>query len=99
MKYTIENICKEKGVFIDNITVNGENSFIDFYLNWCDDYEGNAYQYQDMKENIIATLDIDKELIPKFLEKGVFETIDVLTNQKVSIQFYKTYSVNFKEKL
>lgn len=95
--HTIESITSQQGVYLDNITVNGKNTLIDFYLNWHDDHE-NTYQYQDDDENIIANLDITLPLIPKILSKGVFETVDKSTNQKVSIQFYKSESLNLEEK-
>ena len=95
--HTIESITSQQGVYLDNITVNGKNTLIDFYLNWHDDHE-NTYQYQDNDENIIATIDITLPLIPKILSKGVFETVDKITNQKVSIQFYKSESLNLEEK-
>lgn len=95
--HTIESITSQQGVYLDNITVNGKNTLIDFYLNWHDDHE-NTYQYQDDDENIIANLDITLPLIPKILSKGVFETVDKTTNQKVSIQFYKSESLNLEEK-
>ena len=95
--HTIESITSQQGVYLDNITVNGKNTLIDFYLNWHDDHE-NTYQYQDDDENIIANLDITLPLIPKILSKGVFETVDKNTNQKVSIQFYKSESLNLEEK-
>ena len=95
--HTIESITSQQGVYLDNITVNGKNTLIDFYLNWHDDHE-NTYQYQDDDENIIANLDITLPLIPKILSKGVFETVDKITNQKVSIQFYKSESLNLEEK-
>lgn len=95
--HTIESITSQQGVYLDNITVNGKNTLIDFYLNFHDQYE-NTYQYQDNNENIIANLDITLPLIPKILSKGVFETVDKVTNQKVSIQFYKSESLNLEEK-
>ena len=95
--HTIESITSQQGVYLDNITVNGKNTLIDFYLNWHDEHE-NTYQYQDDDENIIANLDITLPLIPKILSKGVFETVDKSTNQKVSIQFYKSESLNLEEK-
>lgn len=95
--HTIESITSQQGVYLDNITVNGKNTLIDFYLNWHDEYE-NTYQYQDDDENIIANLDITLPLIPKILSKGVFETVDKITNQKISIQFYKSESLNLEEK-
>ena len=95
--HTIESITSQQGVYLDNITVNGKNTLIDFYLNWHDDHE-NTYQYQDDDENIIANLDITLPLIPKILSKCVFETVDKSTNQKVSIQFYKSESLNLEEK-
>lgn len=95
--HTIESITSQQGVYLDNITVNGKNTLIDFYLNWHDDHE-NTYQYQDDDENIIANLDITLPLVPKILSKGVFETVDKITNQKVSIQFYKSESLNLEEK-
>ena len=94
--HTIESITSQQSVYLDNITVNGKNTLIDFYLNWHDDHE-NTYQYQDNDENIIANLDITLPLIPKILSKGVFETIDKITNQKISIQFYKSESLNLEE--
>ena len=35
--HTIESITSQQGVYLDNITVNGKNTLIDFYLNWNDD--------------------------------------------------------------
>ena len=45
--HTIESITSQQGVYLDNITVNGKNTLIDFYLNWHDDHE-NTYQYQEV---------------------------------------------------
>ena len=36
--------------------------------------------------------------VKTLLSKGVFETVDKSTNQKVSIQFYKSESLNLEEK-
>ncbi len=96
MSHTIDSLVKQNGVYLDNITVNGVNHLIDFYLNFSEK-DDKYYTYQDIDEKNIAVLDPDKELIPKLLNKGVFETIDEVTQEKVSIQFYKTLPLEITE--
>lgn len=98
LKYTISHLIKQNGIYLDNITVNGKNALIEYYLNFNDlGEEIPAYTYQDHDGNNIAVLDVNAELNPKILAKGVFETIDLNTNNVVSIQFYKTLPLDLKE--
>lgn len=94
MVITIESLLKEAGVYLDNITVNGVNTLIDYYLT--PDENSTIFHYQDEDQNTIASLDIKKQLIPKILSKGVFEIEDEITKQKVSIQFYKATPLEVK---
>lgn len=89
MIYTINSLTELHGVYLDNITIKEKNTLIDYYLNFSDT-DDSCYVYQDHNEKTLAVLNVNRELTPKILSKGVFETFDEITNQKVSIQFYKT---------
>lgn len=84
---TIESLLKQNGVYLDNITIDGKNALAQFVLQT---NTPNVNIYEDSGYNALAMLDITKELRPKILSKGVFETEDEDTKKTISIQFYKS---------
>lgn len=94
--HTIDSLIEKRdGVYLDNIRINGEEHLIEYYLNWHDDLP-NCYQFQNEKSEVVAVLDITKELKPKLLSKGVFETTDAATGEVLTIQFFKDVPLNLK---
>lgn len=93
MKYTINDLLAKHGVYIDNVTIKGENHLIEF-ITVSDDFI-----CEDINNNVIANLDINAVLIPKILNKGVFETVDTVTKEIVSIQFYKCAPFEIKNSI
>lgn len=84
---TIESVLKQNGVYLDNITVDGKNVLVQYFLQT---KTPNIIIYEDSEFNTLATLDITKELRPKILSKGVFEIEDEDSKKPISIQFYKS---------
>lgn len=90
MIYTIKSLLSKHGVYLDNITVDGENHLIDFITS------SDSYICEDINNKIIANLDPNLPLVSKILAKGVFETIDKITGKTISIQFYKSAPFEIK---
>lgn len=85
--YTIRQLTQQNGIYLDNITVDGKNVLID---NTNETDKKDIVIYEDSNFNYIAYLNINKELRPKILSKGVFETEDAVSGKTISIQFYKS---------